>query len=91
MGDFKHDELSGSVFKNGFKEKDNQPDYTGSCMIDGKEYRIAGWKNKIKSGPKAGDTFLGLRFSEVDSFDTVKKTPASESPMEDDFDDDIPF
>jgi len=40
---------SGSLFKNN-KTKEMQPDYTGTIIVDAKEYRISGWINKSKSG-----------------------------------------
>jgi len=40
---------SGSLFKNN-KTKEVQPDYTGTMIVDSKEYRISGWINKSKSG-----------------------------------------
>jgi len=40
---------SGSLFKNN-KTKEVQPDYTGTMIVDAKEYRISGWINKSKSG-----------------------------------------
>ena len=39
--DFQQKELSGVLFKNSYKEKDNQPDYTGECLVDGENYKIA--------------------------------------------------
>jgi len=43
---FEHKPNSGSIFPNDYKERDGQPDHTGSAMIDGVEYRIAGWINE---------------------------------------------
>lgn len=47
---FEHNELSGSLFKNKFKEKPNQPDYKGGCKIGGVVYDIAGWTKQDKNG-----------------------------------------
>lgn len=54
---------SGSLFKNQYKEdpEDRKPDMTGKCLIDGKEWRIAGWWNEPRGG---GDEYLSLKFSE---------------------------
>jgi len=47
---FEHKNGSGSIFKNKRKDKENQPDYTGTMRgLDGKDYRIALW---IKDGKK---------------------------------------
>lgn len=43
-------EGSFSLFKNDRKTTDSHPDYTGSILIDGKEYWISGWKKEGKRG-----------------------------------------
>lgn len=40
---------TGVIFKNNKKEKESQPDYSGSINIDGKDYQIALW---VKEGQK---------------------------------------
>ena len=52
---------SGALFTNDKKENDNQPDYTGPCVVNGKKMRISAWKNKAKTD---GRDYLGLAFSE---------------------------
>jgi uncharacterized protein (DUF736 family) len=47
---------SGSLFKNDRKEKENQPDYTGTGMYGGQEIRISAWLKTSKAGKK----FLSL-------------------------------
>lgn len=42
-------ENSGSLFKNDRREKDTQPNATGSCLIDGVEYFVSAW---TKDGTK---------------------------------------
>lgn len=39
----------GSLFTNN-KQKETHADYTGNVNIDGKMYRIAGWKRTSKNG-----------------------------------------
>ena len=43
---FEHKPNSGSIFPNDYKERDTQPDWTGSAMINGEEYRLAAWNNE---------------------------------------------
>lgn len=43
--------LKGALFKNNYKEKDNQPDMRGDVRDEsGKQFRIAGWKRQDKNG-----------------------------------------
>lgn len=43
-------ENTGVLFKNDKKEKEKQPDYTGSALIDGKTIRISAWINEGTKG-----------------------------------------
>ena len=43
------------IFKNNKKEKETQPDYTGTVNVEGKDYSVSLW---IKEG-KAGKFFSG--------------------------------
>lgn len=51
--------MSGVSGANEYKQKDNQPDFTGKCTIDGKEYRMAGWSRQGNNG-----NFISWKFSE---------------------------
>lgn len=81
---------TGALFKNERKEKDNQPDYTGSWTDgSGKEMQLAAWIRKSKKG----QTFMSVRATEKrvqDSKPSINNERA-ESVDKDDFDDDIPF
>ncbi len=44
-------ELSGILYKNDRKEKDNHPDLTGSIMIKGVAYWLSAWKKDTGKGP----------------------------------------
>tara|TARA_R110000824_G_scaffold276311_1_gene464831 strand:+ start:2519 stop:2764 length:246 start_codon:yes stop_codon:yes gene_type:complete len=51
--------LRGVLFKNDkATEENNQPQYRGSCEIEGKEFSISSWIKKSKSGM----TFMSLSF-----------------------------
>jgi hypothetical protein len=75
-------ELSGILFKNNKKEKDNHPDYQGSCMIEGTEYWMSSWLKKGKEG-----TFMSFAFKAKDKQEARKpdRQPSREP------DDNIPF
>jgi uncharacterized protein (DUF736 family) len=42
----------GSLFKNDKKQTDTQPDYNGSCLIDGVEYWVNAWLETSNGGKK---------------------------------------
>jgi uncharacterized protein (DUF736 family) len=72
--------LSGALFKNARKESERQPDYKGSCEIDGSEYWISAWIKESKKGEK----FMSLAFSPKEE---VARKPEPVSTI----DDDVPF
>lgn len=53
---YEHKEGGGSLFKNELKDKENQPDYRGDCLLNGKVMEIAAW---IKDGKKG--KFMSLQ------------------------------
>lgn len=81
---FEHKTNSGSLFKNQRKERDEQPDYTGTMNIEGTVYRMSGWINKPQSG---GPAYINMKFQEVES-GPPRRRPMSGTHMDDD---DIPF
>jgi|TARA_R110000803_G_scaffold145541_1_gene211357 hypothetical protein len=41
----------GAIWAN-VKTKESQPDFTGSILVDGKDYFLSGWKRKADANPK---------------------------------------
>ena len=95
---------SGSLFVNDRKETASHPDFSGSAVVDGKEYWLSGWKKPGKDG-KAGWLSLALKpkdgkasarpRAELDAeddraFDMGRAAPAGRSATEN-LDDEIPF
>lgn len=73
----------GAMFKNKKKTRDSQPGYSGSAMIDGKDYWVSCWVNKGKPTSRIpGETYMSLKF-------TLKEEQAPAGNT--DFDDEIPF
>ena len=44
--------LRGALFKNQKRTEERQPEYTGNCEIDGKEYWVSAWVRESKNGQK---------------------------------------
>lgn len=79
-------DMSGSVFVNDRKERDNQPDRTGSCMIDGVEYWVNGWMKKDKNGKP----WMSLAFKRKDAVQSQSSQRSAPAIAEVD-EDSIPF
>lgn len=81
-------ELSGMLSRNTFKKEDKHPDHTGTCQIDGKEYRIAAWiKTAGENSKVPGQKFFSLAFSLKEEQQPAQDEEANAPPP----DDDIPF
>ena len=83
---FEQKDFSGALFKNDRKVTETHPDYTGTCLIDGKDYYISAW---IKSGAKG--KFFSLSFKPKDVAAKNKASPPPDAPFIDDDLDSIPF
>jgi len=49
---YEHKQNKGSMFDNDHKEKETQPDFTGSINVEGVVYWINGWKNTTQNGKR---------------------------------------
>jgi len=77
----------GAIWRNEKKIKDTQPDFTGSIMVDGKDYFISGWKRKQGASPKSPAVSIAVTLKDQQS---APKPVSSPGVGEDDLDD-IPF
>jgi hypothetical protein len=82
MAQYEQRDNSGSLFKNNRKEKETHPDYTGNCMINGKEMRMSAWLKEGKSGK-----FFSFSFSEP----YVSEPVQANGYQPQDLEDSIPF
>lgn len=63
----------GAIWMN-VKTKESQPDFTGSILVDGKDYFLSGWKRKADANPKSPALSLAV---------TVKdKQPHTQAPQQ---------
>lgn len=61
---FQHKPNNGSLFVNQDKVADTQPSWTGSALIDGREYRLAAWENESRNG-----LYLSIKFTDKEEWD----------------------
>lgn len=52
--------LRGVLFRNKKKERDNQPEYTGSAELEGKLYWLSAW---VKESKNTGEKFFSIAFT----------------------------
>jgi len=69
-----------NIFKNKFKNKENDPDFTGDALVGGKHWRALAWKNKDKNG----NTYLGIKFKPPQESAQKFPTVSDVSKVEDD-------
>lgn len=81
---------TGLLGRNDNKTEDRQPDFTGSCDIEGTEYRIAGWIREAGPNSKSpGRKFFSLKFTAKDQAPKAKPVAQPAQPSKD-FED-LPF
>ena len=95
----------GAIWANA-KTKDTQPDFTGSILVDGKDYFLSGWKRKADANPKGPALSLAVTIKENQQHQQHQQPPQQSTQMAqakanamvewdkgptDKFSDDIPF
>ncbi len=74
MSEFVHKEMTGSLFRNEWKTRENQPDWKGRVMIGGVEMEIAAWTKQGKGGE-----FFSLKISPARERGETRNPPAEPS------------
>lgn len=78
---------SGDLGKNKNKEKEEHPELSGKCMVDGKPYWISGW---VKTNRETGERFISVGFRPREDKGQKNDKPVKMSALEDP-NDPIPF
>lgn len=86
MADYDNN-LRGVLFMNDKGDNPNRPDMTGSCEIDGVEYKISAW-NKTSA---KGTNFMSLSLQLKDSKPNGAAKPQPQAQQQVALDDDVPF
>ena len=69
---------SGVLFANQYKEEgDSRPDFIGNVDVEGKEFRIAGWKNVSSKGKR----YIAVKVEEPKQEDDNKPATKEEVPF----------
>lgn len=84
MSNYEQRDMSGTLFRNDKREKDTHPNATGKAMIGGVMYYVSAWTKEGANGK-----FQSLSFKPVEEAPTKARPKAA--PVEDDFNDSIPF
>jgi hypothetical protein len=77
--------LRGALFKNQKRTEERQPEYTGNCEIDGKEYWVSAWVRESKNGQK----FFSMAYTPKEHPVTSSVTPVTSDVTN--VNDSIPF
>jgi uncharacterized protein (DUF736 family) len=75
---------TGAIFKNDKKTAENQPDYRGKMMVDGKEWEISLWVRESAAGNKYMSAAIKEPYVKTES------APV-QTPKTDESDDGMPF
>ena len=79
----------GVLFRNErMREGKKDPEYQGSCEVDGAEYWLKAWINTSK---KDGSKYMSLKFEQKEATAASTTKTATAAPVDFDDDSDIPF
>lgn len=85
-------EMSGSLFPNDRKEKETQPDFKGTALINGVTYEIGAWYKKSASGKEFTSLSFKVKSAVYDVSGTYSKRniQPNQTPQGEDLDS-LPF
>lgn len=91
MTEYVMKDMSGSLFKNGKKEKETHPDYKGEVMINGEKLSISAWLKEGKSGVKYMSLSFQAPWVKQEEKVESKNRDAAKAAAETEFESDVPF
>jgi hypothetical protein len=65
MDKFERKDMSASLFINGYKESDNQPDMRGEALVGNEKYKISAWEKQTSKG----DLYYSISFQSQAEFE----------------------
>lgn len=83
--------LRGVLFHNDKGDNPNRPDMTGSCEIDGVEYKISAWNKTSQKGSQFMSLSLQLKDADVKANGPVMTNKQQQPQQQATIDDDVPF
>lgn len=78
----------GMLSANTRREKDTQPEYTGSLNVEGVEYWLNGWIKERKDG---SGKFFSISIKKKEDSGKRYSAPASNRPLAAELNDEVPF
>lgn len=93
MSDKYDDRNRGQIWKNEKKRDGKQdPDFTGSLNVDGKDYWVSAWKRKEGAADRAPALSFSVKPKDSKRQETTQEpAPSRRASMKDALDDEIPF
>lgn len=71
---------TGLLARNSRKERDSQPDYSGSIDVEGVQYWVSGWVKVGRDGTKlAGQKYFSLSLTPKDEQQSARPAPRREA------------
>ena len=76
-GQFEAKPDTGVLFKNMKKDSPKHPDYKGNMLLGGQEYWLSAWINEVRSGERAGEKYMSIKFNQKEESPSSGGTTSS--------------
>lgn len=92
MSDKYDDRNRGQIWKNEKKREGKQdPDFTGSVNVDGKDFWVSAWKRKPDASDRAPALSFSVKPKDGKPSQAAEQEPPKRTARHTDMDDEIPF